>query len=1313
MTLILLHSPVPATPADPDPRLSQAKFERTHMFAGRFLGEKEFDDEQEYADLRLASLLRGRPAGIVHGLEVNLGPQGVKGTGVNVSAGLALDGQGRVVSLHYPLRIEWQYLISSWQGANALSDASGIFYLLLQRASRDVDAGIADPCQRLDLDPSRDSRLEVTSFLRLQRLNLAPGALGTPQEQVENHVAADRVDGQFLRQFNAAVPLALLAIEPIPPADRVSGDSGFRPKWLSQEAGRYEAVRNGGYRVLLNQVSAAMRRVMQAAAGQVHNDAFQLPAFLEANLKLDFLPAAGQLPLDWLQNPAATRPNLLWLKSHVGVDMVPVPEEAIAELLGNHLARRVIDLRQPAGDKVRLLLAVNEPDYRPDLLDIPQTDAKLEEDLYRFHQRAHNAWVQWKMQFDKLYYIEPSNEPPLVDATLAPLEKAYLDPAQFRKVLGLPKPEPVPTRPEAVFEAIIRRADAELDPGDNDLPYPFSKGVPTMPLFYSRWLDNEAPPLPAPPDDDGYVVQYAVALVELEAIENQIRAQRSRVEKTRDLLLVMRQQLDSQTVALAALAGGVAGDGSGLQVARWLPYANIGNADLTSSASNTTPVSTAPVSVAPVADSSVRSRAASLMASAPARASMATSATAKGVSGNLLNNALVSSSSAAKANILLTSKAKSFSAFELGINKSRLEQLATITKTAVATPAFEAKEYRFGVIEHIAPEVNEYAKAYFGMRELLASLKDLFDATDASSLRAQLLKAGGIADAVPVAPDRKRDLLASLKNLVAASSSALQKEQLLKVGKILESGNATGTANSFERSGQLEAPEVLDAQAGEAAIKAGTAAEAAALAANPPATAAEAARIKADTIARLRPLYLSQYRYNALFKAGKILTQWIALCESRYNNLERKLQGKLREQSVQVAHIDKLAGLIREARETLEIRDRFRIEQLGDYGVAQRLLDEDWRQVFAVNEKRTRILTTALRGLYYVRVRPTPVSAPLLDPLELRHGSSGDIVPGCDWTEDVDLPAALEPFFQAVCEIPMDDWARLQPFRLRLPPVEQFGYLNQLRQARFKARPPLVATTATATNTLQARLQTVQMQTRGLLQQWSASALPLVSVASVQHLSAAAKVLSLEDLAGISGPLRKQAQDLRDQLEHCFFCLLENINQLPGSVRLQWGQLAEDDQIRVEDVAWWPGLDRAEADDFNATRTASELVAWLFRQLAADASAASRAAVRNMMRALLIHASLGDPQEIVRGTVHVPPRFAGLGERLQVKLNRAPAVGTRLQLLNAEQQLVAMLAVEDHGPQGTEVSIVQLVQPDVRISTRFSVVANKRTAQLA
>lgn len=1221
MTMILLHNPV----------ASSRSLQRVHMFPGRHLGEEEFDREQAYADARLATVLHGGTAGIVHGLDLQLGPNGVAEPGFSVSAGLALAANGQALGLYYPLRADWQELIEAFLNISQAASAVGVYYLLLTRGDRQIDGPGIDPCQRTELDPTRDTQRVLAGSLALQRINISDNAVNTwPRERVENWVAADRVDAGFMAALGHAVPLALLAVV-------ANEDDSYRVAWLSQEAGRYEALPNSGYRVLLNQSGAAMRRVMQAA-GLPANAEIPLPQFLQDNLHLDFLPAAGQLPLDWLQSPAAPAPNLLWLPAHLGVDMVPVPEEAVIELLNRHIARRVIDLRQPAGDKIRLLLAVNEPDYRPNLLDIPPTDGVLESDIFRFYMRAYEAWRKWRQQFDVLYFVEPSNNPPLPagDADTE-VEHRVLDPAQFKN-LDLPKPEIPPALPLTIFERVIARANSEQqDPQNPGTPYPYSSGVPALPNFYSDWLEEDgSPPRISVPSDDGLVVQYAVALVELEAIENQIRAIRSRVEKTRDFLLLQRQQLDSQTVALAALAGGVAGDGTGLQVARWLPYASLSATTIPNNVEKAVTtesvVSNVPKTPFSVASAGLFSSAIGQMAAAPKMT--ATSA----FSSNLLGNALASTSSASKSTFLLTSKPQTFSAFELGINKTRLDMLSRITKEAVSKPAFEAKEYRFSVIDHISPEINEYAKAYYGMKELLATLSDLFDPTDAASLR----------------------------------------KQLEAIGKVEE--GEIPASDIFKRSNKLDSPTVLDT------------------------LAAKEAPNNTDRATLLK----TQYRYHALFKAGRILTQWIAVFEARYNNIERKLQGKLREQANKLAQIDKLAGLIRVARETLEGMDRFRVEQLGDYGVAQRLLDEDWRQVWALNNERSRILTTGLLGLYYVRVRGTPVSAALADPLVLRFGSSKDIVPGCDWDEEVDLPNALDPFFAAVCEIPMEDWAGLKGLHLKLPPFQHFDYLGQLRQARFKARPTTLLTLAN-TDTLQARLQTVHLQTQIVMQQWAAFTLPVFDVSSLQTQAAAAKVLSLEDLASAAGPLRKPAHELREQLEHCQFCLLEKLNLLPPSLRLQWGQLAEDDQIRVEDVSWWPGMERAEADDFNAARTVSELIAWWFRQLAGDASAASRSAMRNMIRAVLIHASLGDPQEIIRGNVHVPPRLAVIGESLQVKLNRPPAPGTRLQLLDTEQRVVAVLAVEDHSPQSTRVKIVDMLQSNVKINSRFSVVANKLT----
>ena len=63
-----------------------------------------------------------------------------------------------------------------------------------------------------------------------------------------------------------------------------------------------------------------------------------------------------------------------------------------------------------------------------------------------------------------------------------------------------------------------------------------------------------------------------------------------------------------------------------------------------------------------------------------------------------------------------------------------------------------------------------------------------------------------------------------------------------------------------------------------------------------------------------------------------------------------------------------------------------------------------------------------------------------------------------------------------------------------------------------------------------------------------------------------------------------------DNLELVQGCLLQHLRGVSGSLRLTWGQLAEDNRLAVTDVSRWPGLERAEQEDFNRVRTLSELV---------------------------------------------------------------------------------------------------------------------------
>ena len=457
----------------------------------------------------------------------------------------------------------------------------------------------------------------------------------------------------------------------------------------------------------------------------------------------------------------------------------------------------------------------------------------------------------------------------------------------------------------------------------------------------------------------------------------------------------------------------------------------------------------------------------------------------------------------------------------------------------------------------------------------------------------------------------------------------------------------------------------------------------------------------------------TQARYEALFRAGKILTKQIAYFETRYNTIEADLQNRLRQRVRRENELEKLAALIAGARKKLDSLDKRRVETLGDYGVAQRLLEENWRRVFDAMEDRSRILTSAVRGLYYVRERQTPISKTLPDPLQLRHGTAEDIVPGCDADDEPLIPDDLEEFLDAVMEVPVADWRALRPLRSRLPGRRKISIIYRQKKERALQRKALYKTPR-LTRVLQQSLQVVRLQNESIFQQFASSKLSASSVSVKNFNDSAARVLSLQDaLSGSSGRLRRVAQQLADRIEQCTSCLLERLQTLPPSLRLQWAQLAEDDRLPVEDVRRWPGLERAERADFNTSRTIAELVGWWFSQQHSRASAPARAAMRNMIRAVLIHASLGDPAEILEGKVEVPPRRFDVGEGLRLKLNRPAAIGTALQLLDSRQRIVGLLSVADHDRKGTLANVVRIERRAIKVDTRFTVVASKRTKMLA
>lgn len=1174
-----------------EPVASHSALERLHLFPGRHLGEQEFEQLQAYTDRRISPLLSGRDPGILHGLEIRTGNLGTPGDGLTVSSGLALAGNGQMLGLFHPLRESWQTLIDEFVKELGSGDAAGLFYLTLKRSTRYVDADPNIlPCQRREFDPTQDARQVLVGSLGLTRLGMDEAGLATAsREEIENWVAANNVERELLKSICDAVPLGLLVIDNLGTPELPD----YAVRWFSQAAARYLSLPYGGYQVLQEQVREAFRRLLLEAQQNI-GEGETLLDYLNANLVLNFLPAAGELPKELIRDIASAHPSVGWLPRHLYVDMVAVPEESVREIIERHLPRRAIDLRRPNGDCIRLMVAVNEPDYKPHLMRFPQTDRQLHDDIYRYFQRSYNVWMQWMDCFNRLYYLAEND-------VLSAGELTSID---------LPQPIASPLLPQTFFQQTIDLGRNELGEGQPpSTPYPYDQGVPAEPQFYRAWgrvVDNQPgqpvlPPLVLPPEENGLVIKLTIARHELEELDNDIRATRSRLEKTRDYLLLQRQQLDNQTVSLAALAGGVAGDGSGLQVARWLPFAQL-----------TAPENVVEEGTDGVGDTNTIPTMFALNSGKVEIGELAKQTASIAGTLNLKTNFF--SNTLRKAPTILSN-------VQLSLNKTLLDKIATAPKVALTRPAFEAKEFRFGVMSHIRPEIQEYKKLHRGMSELITTLAELFDKSEAFSLRKKL---NALGKPIPLS-----DL--GIDQETVASSNQLTAEI-----------------------------------------------------------------------------------YEAMFNAGKILTQQIAFMEGRYARIEALLEGRLRSRLGKEAQIEKLGALIRNATEDLESIDKRRAEYLGDYGVAQRLLDEDWLAIFKENQERIRILTIGVKGVYYVRERQTPISLPMADPLELRYGSSGDIVPGCDWSIDPELPEELEEFHDTVLEIPMADWTSLKGLTAYIPAKPRLQYIANVRKARIAAKQSRGNNRRYQRSSLNISLANVHLQSQSTLMQMARYTIAYDLASIRQQQQEAAKVLSLEDVqSGTKGRLKDEAQSLGANLERAVHCMLDRLSEISPSIRLQWAQMAEDDRLQVERVETWPGMDRAEREDFNATRTLAELVAWWFRQIEGQATANSRAAMRNMLRATLIHAALGDPTEILQGEVHVPPRLLAPGEILRLRLNRQARPGTVLQLLDTSQRVVALLNVEDDDEKGALARVTQVSDKTARVTTQYRVVANKLTRLLS
>lgn len=444
--------------------------------------------------------------------------------------------------------------------------------------------------------------------------------------------------------------------------------------------------------------------------------------------------------------------------------------------------------------------------------------------------------------------------------------------------------------------------------------------------------------------------------------------------------------------------------------------------------------------------------------------------------------------------------------------------------------------------------------------------------------------------------------------------------------------------------------------------------------------------------------------HTRLFEVGRIALEDSRTAQRVRHGLVRLRRARQRDLERRKRRLATLQREIVEKRRELDALNNTRLETLGDAQAAQALANENWVAVEAEYAERQRILEDN-EGLYYARVRETPVTVTLPDPLALRPQIDGELVPGCSGREGEDLPDELDAFFEVILEIPMDDWAALRGRAHQLPPRRRLDSIAERRRGRMSYR-------AKAAQEFQVTYAAVRLSALYYQAQAAIADISSRTIARPGNLSGyqkeSAKVLSLEDLVtGPRGILRRDAEQLREHLEQAVLCLQDRVQAIPAGIRLLWAEAAEDDTLAADRPELWPGLSLAGDEAFNDLRSLFELVEWWFGRLHKRAGSASVSAMKSMVRAVLMLSAGDDPHDILHGAVTVAPGRLLPGVVITLELNREATPGAILQLISPQNAVVGLVRVDDQDDSGTYASVTRVLQDDAVPDTRYTVVGKR------
>lgn len=538
MKTIRLHEVEKGQGISPD-ALTRLRTQRLNFFPDRPLGDDEFDRMQAWSDARMASLESSlRFPGILDGLECRLheysqeNAQGVLEDKqvIQVFPGSGLGRNRELYALTYPIEQEWTALAQRFQSDPETPNAalSGLYLVVLDDAFLHMDVmPDQEPCRRDELDRLRDARIQRGLVVTLARVESSLWNIDEIEQ--EPVIAANRFLGGLLE-----------APHKLPEYDGVSvalvGVRDDKLLWLSLSAAAFGAEEAPYHRQLREHFHTSIE--MQIMDGLENG---QLPLNAMQALQFAWLPAAAELPAFLLENPASVSPlpDLKWFPPGADEALQVISESSLPVIMGSNLERAPTGFNAVVGDSYRIGLVVSDDDYRNDLLQLPELEKEVVELLHRNGRESENSTVDSQSVWDSL--------------------AVGFNPDEHPEIASIPERPDTPVSAESILEKLGEIA-WEAKTANASLTAPYSTNWPLAP--------SDLPAVKTVPVvEEGLLARLVQEIEEQERLSEMLADIDELIEMIDQEKKQQRGLVDTLTIDLARLAGGIPGDGSGLKIA--------------------------------------------------------------------------------------------------------------------------------------------------------------------------------------------------------------------------------------------------------------------------------------------------------------------------------------------------------------------------------------------------------------------------------------------------------------------------------------------------------------------------------------------------------------------------------------------------------------------------------------------------------------------------------------------------------------------------------------------------------------------------